>query len=73
MGCGTATAAIVPSGLGRDKFSKSWRVKSATPTDPLNEKTVTIEFNKCEEEGIVDIGTLERSFPIHCNRNYQNI
>lgn len=56
---------MVPATLGRTKFVKSWHIQTADdPSAPV--ATVTIDFSLCEEEGMVDVGTSEHYFPIHC-------
>ncbi len=69
MGCGMASMTVVPATLGRGKFVKSWRIASK---ESESARTVTVDFSRCEDEGMVDVGTLERSFPIHCTISWVN-
>lgn len=64
MGCGTASTSVNPVGLGRGKCVKSWDIHNLGSNQTTS---YSIDVSECEEEGMIDVGPLEKAFQIHCN------
>ncbi len=48
-------------------MTSTWTIKTITAQGRPTTKTYKVNMAECEEEGVFDIGALERPFSIHCN------
>ena len=49
--------------LGRGKFVQTWEILQ---DEKGAARSLSVDLNECEEEGILDLGNLERAFVLHC-------
>ena len=63
---------MIVAGLGKVNLIKSWKVYNPNVPSDLG-FDVTVNFAESTEEGITEVGTADKCFPLHCITLTHNI